>query len=573
MAPKRFKKSEVNGENSEKYKNLNISDVLCPICRSILIEPVTLPCRHGFCLACFNVTMENTALTCPLCRIRIGSWLRTARKENKIINTTFWDVIQLKFSKEIRKKLNGEDVVSDEKTHIKLANPGEIRREYEIQLEKERSEIQKKHDAETKASEFVIKKILEEEQNAVRIEEEKMRIDEEVARRLANNSGPGCSQSTPKSAPKKSSIDKYLKALNKKKQDIDTSKNKLESVLSNQDTYKLRTSTESSSTKSCTSTIMCQSRDKKQCSNAYKHLLLTKTLQCERANSNGSDSGDSIKQEMTYFKPIRSVPKSMPKLQGDGNIVRTPLLKVPTIHPRTNNSYVIRSPQINMVACIKAHSSSAFVSCGHSTDSPVTAATPAKQPYIVGDNGRIIKQYYNKKRNSLYATPQSHTATSPVTSPLLGFELGDEQLQVVKMKKLLDVLMENKNEPLQFNVKYTKILNECSSENKITLSINARDAKRNGNDYKRHRSSKRINGCDPEKLNATKPTRSTTVDRILQEQLDLEYAKKLHEELNNPRTRQTRASVQAKKVTSTRSSPRKRQVTLDELISPKKFKI
>lgn len=238
-------------------------------------------------------------------------------------------------------------------THIKLANPGEIRREYEIQLEKERSEIQKKHDAEAKASEFVIQKILEEEQNAVRIEEEKMRLDEEVARRLANeanNSGPGCSQSTPKSAPKKSSIDKYLKALNKKKQEIDTNKNKLESVLSNQDNYKLmlkRSSTESvsqstSSTKSYTSTIMCQTRDKKQCSNAYKHLLLTKTLQCERANSNGSDSGDSIKQEMTYFKPIRSVPKSMPKLQSDGNIIRTPLLKVPTIHPRARSSYVIR---------------------------------------------------------------------------------------------------------------------------------------------------------------------------------------------------------------------------------------
>lgn len=114
MAPKRFKKCEVNEENSEKYKNLNISDVLCPICRSILIEPVTLPCSHGFCLACFNVTMENTALSCPLCRIRIGSWLRTARKENKTINTTLWNVIQLKFSKEIRKKINGEDVVSDE---------------------------------------------------------------------------------------------------------------------------------------------------------------------------------------------------------------------------------------------------------------------------------------------------------------------------------------------------------------------------------------------------------------------------------------------------------------------------
>lgn len=230
-----------------------------------------------------------------------------------------------------------------------------------------------------------------------------------------------------------------------------------------------------------------------------------------------------------------------------------------------------------MVACIKPHSSSAFVSCGHSMNSPVATVTPTKQPFIVGDNGRIIKQYYNKKRNSLYttATPRPCTATSPIASPLLGFELGDEQTQVIKMKKILNILMENKNEPLQCSVKYTNILNECAKENKMAPSDQTRGAKRNANNCKReslNRSSKKLNGCDPERI-MTKPSRTATVDLILQEQLDLEYAKKLHEELNNPRIRQTRASVQAKKVTSTRSSPRKRQVTLDELMSPKKFKI
>lgn len=115
MAPKRQRKANVVVENIDKYKNIVISDVLCPICRSILIEPVTLPCNHDFCLACFNGSTENTTLTCPLCRIRIGSWLRTAKKENKIINVTLWQTLQHKFPQEIKKRQEGEDLETNER--------------------------------------------------------------------------------------------------------------------------------------------------------------------------------------------------------------------------------------------------------------------------------------------------------------------------------------------------------------------------------------------------------------------------------------------------------------------------
>lgn len=114
MAPKRSRKSNVVVEDLDKYSNLILDDVLCPICRSILVEPVTLPCSHGFCLSCFNGTMENNTLTCPLCRIRIGSWLRTARKEKKLVNNILWQSIQGKFSNEIQKKKAGDDVTAVE---------------------------------------------------------------------------------------------------------------------------------------------------------------------------------------------------------------------------------------------------------------------------------------------------------------------------------------------------------------------------------------------------------------------------------------------------------------------------
>lgn len=108
MAPKRVSKS-VKTLKVLDYNTLILKDVLCPICRSILIEPVTLPCNHGFCSSCFDGTMENANLVCPLCRIRIGSWLRRAKKEAKLINNALWDAIKIKFPQQVKNKMNGID--------------------------------------------------------------------------------------------------------------------------------------------------------------------------------------------------------------------------------------------------------------------------------------------------------------------------------------------------------------------------------------------------------------------------------------------------------------------------------
>lgn len=235
------------------------------------------------------------------------------------------------------------------KVNIKLADPGEIRREYEIQLEQEKSVIQKERDTEEKASEIVIKKILEEEKEAARLEAEKLRFDEEIAKRLAAENGPIVQKVVHKSATKtntkKSSIDKYLIALSKKKQVTEnntSNSNKPETKVKNEasSSLKAETSPGKKTVKTYTSTIMCQSKPNQKNNKPLKHLLLAKTLKCERANSNDSDSGDSIKQEMRYFKPIRLAP-SIDKYQ-DGQIVHIPLLKLPTIHAKTNSSAVIR---------------------------------------------------------------------------------------------------------------------------------------------------------------------------------------------------------------------------------------
>ncbi|EFA12951.1 uncharacterized protein LOC103314904 [Tribolium castaneum] len=101
MAPRRVK---INKFDSKK---LSANDVICPICRSILIRPITLPCSHGFCSSCFDTTTENSNVVCPLCRVRVGSWLRSATKSKKIVNETFWQAIQDSFPLQVKNKLKG----------------------------------------------------------------------------------------------------------------------------------------------------------------------------------------------------------------------------------------------------------------------------------------------------------------------------------------------------------------------------------------------------------------------------------------------------------------------------------
>lgn len=241
---------------------------------------------------------------------------------------------------------------------IKLADPGEIRREYEVQLEKDRSELQKIRDSESKASEIVIQQILKEEQEALKLHAAKMKLDEEVARRFATEENKLTTSTTVKKQVsqkgKKSSIDKYLIALNKKKQDEGCSSSKSmqkfvrkssESLVvssvnsevpgssSNSNSSSRKSSTKASSVASTSSL----SRPK-QCTKTFQNILLTKTLQCEdRADSNGSC--DSIKQEMRYFKPIRLAP-AVDKYSG--SLDPSPPLKLPSVLAKIIPTPVIR---------------------------------------------------------------------------------------------------------------------------------------------------------------------------------------------------------------------------------------
>ncbi|XP_063547363.1 uncharacterized protein LOC134754848 [Cydia strobilella] len=164
MAAK-LKNSLVKTQNNLlEYDKIQLRDVICSICQSILLEPVTLPCFHNFCQSCFKSSIENNALCCPLCRLRIGSWLRTTTKQNKIINIKLWDVIKTKFANEVNIKLQGEDLnLSQERSTVCLSAPGEIRAEYEAELKRLQAERLQQEQKQLEETTILIKKIQEEE--------------------------------------------------------------------------------------------------------------------------------------------------------------------------------------------------------------------------------------------------------------------------------------------------------------------------------------------------------------------------------------------------------------------------
>lgn len=73
---------------------LTKDDVKCLVCLSIMIEPVSFPCKHSLCYECFTTHMRETSINCHVCRQRVGTWARVATKENRLINRHFWKQIQ-----------------------------------------------------------------------------------------------------------------------------------------------------------------------------------------------------------------------------------------------------------------------------------------------------------------------------------------------------------------------------------------------------------------------------------------------------------------------------------------------
>ncbi|KAB0341727.1 hypothetical protein FD754_018653 [Muntiacus muntjak] len=126
----------------------------CQICVEILIEPVTLPCKHTLCKACFKSTVEKTNLCCPSCHCQIAFWTWYHTQRNSLVNV------------ELVSGQQSEEIVDDYQSVHLLSQHGELRREYE-------------EERKNKASEEYIQRLLK----SYREMEEQLKSNKALARR------------------------------------------------------------------------------------------------------------------------------------------------------------------------------------------------------------------------------------------------------------------------------------------------------------------------------------------------------------------------------------------------------
>lgn len=69
------KSSKRKTDDEEKMKvSINTSDLKCPVCTEIMIEPLLYPCSHRVCKSCTKEMFYSSAIAkrCPICRVGVS---------------------------------------------------------------------------------------------------------------------------------------------------------------------------------------------------------------------------------------------------------------------------------------------------------------------------------------------------------------------------------------------------------------------------------------------------------------------------------------------------------------------
>lgn len=194
---------------------MDLSDYMCTICMGILIEPVTMPCKHTMCKVCFEKNLEVNSLLCPMCKKRVGTWARR-KKPGELVNAALWRQIQTRFPEKVKLKMDGFDEDMDElnelfpclPTHMH-ADKGQIRSEFESDMAKWRTEIDELKQKEEEESLKLIKQLQQQDEEDVeQNSHNSVNEDEEASLRLIrrlqqeeNEKANKTSQKTVKSSP------------------------------------------------------------------------------------------------------------------------------------------------------------------------------------------------------------------------------------------------------------------------------------------------------------------------------------------------------------------------------------
>ncbi|KAM6140558.1 LOW QUALITY PROTEIN: E3 ubiquitin-protein ligase RNF169 [Pterocles gutturalis] len=309
----------------------------CPVCRQALVEAVTPPCRHSFCLACFQRCLQGPGLCCPLCRSRLSTWARRQQARHEPAATTAAGG-------------GGEQQPPDQdfifRAPIKLSKPGELREEYESQLRKLREEKLQ----EEKASEDLIHKfILDDVEGGKKMEEQqkkdefRLKVNQECfPERLSDseNEEPFHGTTHRSAFVSKTSAYSFAFLSGNLTAKVERSRSCNDTI---QERSKSRQRSAPAKTKvppvTSTSTPLVgvlSSTQNNRCLSApdltaEKRLVLNPVSSLsvlhKPERSISPESNDSISEELNHFKPIVCSPCTPPKRLPDGRVLSPLIIK------------------------------------------------------------------------------------------------------------------------------------------------------------------------------------------------------------------------------------------------------
>lgn len=295
--------------------HIDLAEVMCPICLSVLIEPVKMPCDHILCMPCFQKNVDMSSLNCPICRQRISVWCRRARKDGTLVFEELWKILQDKFSARVEARQAGlDDVDADDIIPClpmhQFVDNGAIKEEFDQQMSQERREMVKVKTEEDRKSVEMIKKMNEEEREGRESELDKKRQQEmkdmEMARRIMDGEGD---------SPKKTIVSLQTGAVRGKENKASSNRGPIDSFFGISEPSKKKSSFSNFSTMS--PFTRPQKYESKQIKPNVERCPSTESIQ----------SNNSIDAELNHFKPIRSAPLSPPKRLPDGSEFEPEVIK------------------------------------------------------------------------------------------------------------------------------------------------------------------------------------------------------------------------------------------------------
>ncbi|PAA93633.1 hypothetical protein BOX15_Mlig028916g1, partial [Macrostomum lignano] len=185
-----------SSSSSASSESSDLESFTCPVCLSVMVKPVLLPCQHELCLGCLMQACSGDwcSLACPLCRRRLSVWMRRARNPELLVNQDKWRRIQ-QLHPRLVEVVEAGGSADNGAERRQLAQPGELQAEWQAAVDALTAERRAQQATEEAASLALIRRLRLAEATATAMSPAEQSMAEDIA--LADAAIPDEPQSEP----------------------------------------------------------------------------------------------------------------------------------------------------------------------------------------------------------------------------------------------------------------------------------------------------------------------------------------------------------------------------------------